>query len=443
MQIPVQWAVSQGMRVFALVWLGQLVSLVGSGLTEFALGVWVFQRTGSTLQFALVVLFIALPRILLSPLAGALVDRWDRRSAMILSDAGAGLGTLAIGLLLLSHQLEVWHVYVITAVSSAFNTFQWPAYAATITLIVPKEHYGRASGLVQVAQSVASLTSPVLAGFLVVTVGLGGVALIDFATFVFALLTLLAVRFPRPAPSAESLEAAGSLLREAVQAWAYIAQRPGLLGLLMVYAATSFLGITTEVLLTPYLLSFTTADVLGLVVSATGAGLLIGGLVMSTWGGPQRRIFGILGFEMLVAVCTVSIGARSSALLVGVALLVYFAAIALADGNSQALWQAKVAPGVQGRVFAMRRMISLSAFPLGLLIIAPLAEYVFEPLLAVNGPWAGSIGSIVGVGPGRGIGLLFMLTGLFNALVLVIGYLHPRIRLVEDDLPDAVADQAV
>jgi DHA3 family macrolide efflux protein-like MFS transporter len=429
---------SPGIYVFGLIWFGQLVSLTGSGLTSFALGVWVYQRTGSVMQFALTVFFIALPRIGLSPLAGTLVDRWDRRWAMILSDSGAGLSSLVIALLLFSNQLQIWQVYVLVAISSAFGTFQWPAYAATTSLLIPKQHYGRANGMVQLADSMASLASPVIAGYLMVTIGIEKVVFIDVATFLFAVFTLLLVRFPQAEVSREALSTKGSLVREALQGWRYITSRAGLSGLLVLYAATSFLGITTEVLLTPYVLSYTTPDVLGRIESATGAGLLIGGLVMTAWGGPKRRIYGIIGFEMLVGVCTVLIGLWTAPLLIGIAVFLYFVFIALSDACSHSLWQTKVAPDFQGRVFAMRRMISLSAFPLGLLITAPLAQYVFEPYLTVNGPWAGGLGRWIGVGPGRGIALVFILTGLFNVIVLGLAYLHPRVRFVEDEIPDAI-----
>ena len=231
-------------------------------------------------------------------------------------------------------------------------------------------------------------------------------------------------------------------MREAAAGWAYVARRPGLLGLMIFYAATSFLGVTTEVLLTPYLLSFTTEDVLGLVVSGTGAGLLAGGFIMSIWGGPKRLVHGIFGFEMLVSICTLRLGLRASPILIGVAAFLYFVGIELADGSSHALWQRKVAPDFQGRVFAMRDMIALSALPLGILITAPLAEFVFEPMLLENGTLAQSVGQIIGVGPGRGIGLVFILTGLFNISVVIAGYLYPRIRRVEDELQDAMVDEA-
>jgi MFS family permease len=430
------------MIAFVVVWFGQLVSLTGSGLTEFALGVWVFQRTGSPVQFALIILFATLPRILLSPLAGTLVDRWDRRLVMLFSDTGAGLGTLTIALLLFANQLQIWHIYLVTAFSSAFGTFQRPAYAAATTLLVPPQQYGRANGMMSLIRSVSSLVAPALAGFLIVTIGLPNVLLIDLGTFLFAVLTLSMVRFPSPPPSAESQATQGSLFHEAIGGWTYITRRPGLLGLLILQSATWFLGVPTEVLLQPYVLSFSSPDALGLIMSATGAGLLIGGLIMGAWGGPKRRIYGITGFEMLVCLCSVLIGLSASPLAIGVAAFLYFVCIELSDSSNQALWQSKVAPDFQGRVFAIQQMITVSALPLGLLITAPLAEYVFNPLLDNNGALTGSVGRIIGVGSGRGIGLMFIVAGLFNMLALIAGALYPRIWRVESELPDVITESA-
>ena len=169
---------SQTMSIFTTIWLGQTVSQIGSGLTGFALGVWVYQTTGSALQFALIALFSVLPRIALSPLAGGLVDRWSRRWAMIIGDSGAALGTLMIGLLFFSGQLEVWHIYVAVAISSAFSTLQWPAYAAITPQLVSKENLGRANGMIQLGRGAAEILAPVLAGMLVLVIGVQGIILI-------------------------------------------------------------------------------------------------------------------------------------------------------------------------------------------------------------------------------------------------------------------------
>ena len=134
-----------GMRTFFVVWSGQFVSLVGTNLTGIALAIWVFQETGSTTKLALVLFASQVPQLVATPIAGALADRWDRRVAMLVSDTGAGVGTLAIALLLLTDNLEIWHLYAALSFSGVFQALQWPAYSAATTLLVPKHHHGRAA----------------------------------------------------------------------------------------------------------------------------------------------------------------------------------------------------------------------------------------------------------------------------------------------------------
>ena len=431
------------MWVFNLIWFGQLVSLIGSGLTSFALGVWVYQRTGSVTQFALISVFTTLPGIVISPLAGALVDRWDRRWAMILSDSGAGFSTLVIALLLFANRLEIWHIYLAMATRSAFRAFQWPAYAAATTLLVPKKHLGRASGMVQAAEAAAEILSPTLAGVVVVTIQLQGVIFIDVATFVFSLVTLLLVEFPKPEgkeTTIEGKERKGSLWREAVYGWTYITARPGLFGLLIFFAGSNFLTGVVSVLITPLVLAFTSVAMLGTLLSFAGSGMLVGSLVMSVWGGVKRPIYAVLSFSLLGGLCILLAGFLHSVPVFFVTGFLYFFGVPIVNGSSQVIWQKKVAPQVQGRVFAVRRMIAWASLPLAYLLAGPLADRVFEPLLAVGGPLAGSIGRIIGVGRGHGIALLFVIMGILSVLATIGGYLYPRLRLVEEELPDAIAD---
>lgn len=431
--------VSRGMRVFIIVWLGQLVSLVGSGLTSFALGLWVYEHTGSVTQFALIGLFTALPNIVLSPLAGALVDRWDRRWAMILSDTGAGLCTLMMAFLFLTNRIEVWQIYLAAGASAAFGTFQWPAYSAAMTLLVPKKHLGRANGMVQFGQAAAEILAPALAGVLVLTTRVQGILLIDFVTFFFAVTTLLLVRLPGPETTTAAQARKDSLWREASYGWRFITARRGLLGLLVFFAVVKFLWGMVGALIAPMILGFTSADVLGIIISVAGGGMLAGSLLMSAWGGPKRRIDGVLHFELLSGLCFLLIGLRPSAWPVALGAFGAHLTIAIIYGSNQAIWQSKVPPNVQGRVFATQQMIAKSTTPLAYLAAGPLADKLFEPLLASDGPLTGSIGQITGVGPGRGIGLLFIVMGILKVAVTLGGYLYPRIRLVEDELPDAIA----
>jgi DHA3 family macrolide efflux protein-like MFS transporter len=434
-------SLSKGFRTFLLIWLGQSVSLIGSGLTGFALGVYVYQRTGSVTQFALISLSTALPGILFSPIAGALVDRWDRRRAMILSDLGAGLCTLSLALLLLTSRLQVWHIYIAMALSSTFSSFQWPAYSATVTLLVPKEQYGRSSGMIQLGEAVAHILSPVLAGVLIGLIRVQGVMLIDFGTLLFAVAMLLIVRVPRPPETAEGRSGRGSLLREAAYGWTYIRARPGLFGLLLFFAATNFSAGIVGVLFTPLVLSFSSADVLGLLMSIGGLGFMAGSLTMSAWGGPKRRVYGILGSSVLMGAVLFVAGIPPSLWTLGPAAFWYFYSLPIMNGCSQAIWQSKTAPDVQGRVFAVRRMIAWSSTPLAYIVAGPLADRVFEPLLAEGGALADSVGRIIGVGPGRGMGLLFIIMGFLILLAVLAAFSHPRVRRVELDLPDHVAEQ--
>jgi DHA3 family macrolide efflux protein-like MFS transporter len=430
----------RNIRVFTVIWLGQFVSLIGSGLTGFALGVWVYLTTGSVTKLSLIMLSAAVPGIVMSPIAGVLVDRWDRRKAMIFSDSGAAFCTLAIAVLLYLNQLEIWHMYVLLSISSAFSSFQWPAYSAATTLLVPKKHLGRAAGMVQTAEAASIIISPAAAGVLLIAIKIWGVIFIDFTTFLFALFTLSLVRVPRPVSTVSSAEKK-SFLSEAAFGWRYIVARHGLFALLIYFAVSNFVLGFMNVLFTPLVLSFSSAAVLGTVLSIAGVGMLLGGITMSAWGGPKRRVNGILGFSVLSGIALMVSGFRASALLIAAGFFIVFFAGPIINGCSQAIWQTKTSPDVQGRVFSVRRMIAISVTPLSYVMAGPLADRVFEPLMAVNGKFAGSIGKIIGVGPGRGIAVMFILMGVLLVLVTLFSYLYPRLRLLEDELPDMVEDE--
>jgi MFS family permease len=429
---------SHGMRVFTVIWFGQLVSTLGSGLTGFALGVWIYEQSHSTTLFALNLLAYAVPNLLVSPIAGALVDRWDRRWVMVMSDTGAGLCTLAVAVLFYSGNLQIWQVIALTALSASFSTFQWPAYSAATSLLVPKEQLGRAGGMVQIGEAISHLISPAVAGAMFVTVGLRGVVLVDFMTYIFAVLTLLLVRIPRPEVSTEGQAGKGSLWKEAGFGWTYIVSRAGLLGLLLFFAATNFLSGLINPLLAPLILDMTTADMFGYLASIVGLGMLVGTLVMSVWGGPKRRIWGVLGFSLLGSVFLSVLGLRPSLPLMAAAGFGMMFAMPIINASSQAIWQSKVALDVQGRVFSIRRMIAWSTLPLAYIVAGPLADKIFKPLLEEGGPLAGSLGQVLGVGPGRGVGLMFVVIGFLSILVTVLAYLNPHVRNVEDELPDAI-----
>jgi len=428
-----------GMRTFLTVWAGQLVSVTGTTLTGFGLQVWVYLETGSVTRLALVSLAFALPSVLLSPVAGALVDRWDRRLTMLGADLLAGAATLVIALLYFTGYLEVWHLYLLAGVEALGNAFQAPAWMAAIPLVVPKKHLGRANGLVTANEAVALVAAPAIAGAMLATVGLGAVLLTDVATFLVAVLTLLAVRFPRP-PGGEH-GPTRSLRADVATGWRYLRERSGLLWLLTIYAGVNFVLAFVNVLLIPLVVSFTSEAAAGGVLSAAGAGMLGGSLVMSVWGGPKRqRIAWIMGGIAIGGLCVVVSGLRASLPLIVVGAALLMLGTPVVNTTSQVIWQLKVPLGMQGRVFALRRMVAQAAYPVGVILAGPLADRVFEPLLAPQGSLAGSVGSVIGTGPGRGIAFMFILAGLGTMAMAVVGWLHPRVRRIEEEIPDQVAE---
>ena len=422
-----------GGRIFGVVWIGQLVSNLGSAMTSFGLGIWVYQETGSATRLALIVLAARLPMLLVSPFAGALVDRWDRRWAMILADTGAAVGTLAIVLLLAAGNLETWHLYLALSFSGAFAAFQFPAYGAATTLLVGKEHYARASGLLQLAGSIGRVAAPTVAAGVVVWFGLTPLFVFDFVTFLVAVGTLLLVRFPAAEPSERKGRGVRGLLLEAKEGLDFVLERRALFILMMSFVVVNFAFAFQGVLLIPLLLNLTTEQMAGFIVSIGAAGIVAGSLGVSVWGGPKDRIAGVYLPILAMGVGLILIGLRPGVGLVIAGILLLHLTHPVAGASSQSIWQSKVPPNLQGRVFAIRQVSAISAAPIAFLLAGTLADNVFEPAMAEAG---GVVGTVFGSGPGRGIGVMFVLAGVFVLLTVLVAWNHSRIRNLEMEVPD-------
>jgi DHA3 family macrolide efflux protein-like MFS transporter len=427
------------MRAFIFIWVGQLVSLLGTGMSRFALTIWAFQITGEATALALVGFFSFAPSIVISPIAGALVDRWNRKLVMILSDLAAGLMTIVVLLLYVTGNLEIWHLYVTGFIAAIFEPFQWPAFSAAMSTMVPKEQYGRANGLVSLADSVSTIAAPLMAGALLVAIGLGGILAIDIVTFLFAIGSILLVKIPQPARSAEGEASRGSLWQDSIYGFRYIWRRKSLLGIQFTFTISNFFGSMAMILVAPMILARTGNNslMLGTVQSAMGVGGVVGGLAMSLWGGPKPRIHGVLAGFILFGIFGDALMGIGQTIQVWVAAgFIGLLILPFINGSNQSIWQAKVPPDLQGRVFATRRLIAQIAGPIGLLLAGPLADRVFEPAMQPGGALAESWGWLVGVGPGAGMGLLIVVTGLLAALAGVVGYVIPQIRNAERLMSD-------
>ena len=430
-----------GPRAFFTITLGQLVSTVGSGMTRFGLGIWVLEETGDAAAYTTLLFAAVLPLGLASLVVGPLVDRWNRRWTMLLANSAASASTLVIALLYFSDALELWHLYVALTLNGIANAFILPSLESSVPLMVPREQLGRAQGLMQMVQSFEIILAPVLAVAVLVPLGLGAIFVVDFVTFgiSIAALTLSAVPQPRrlAGDAAESLWAG---FRFGVD---YMRARPALLTLLFYVTATMFLmpGIGYA-LATPLALSFSDEAGAGVVLTSFGVGSLVSGVLLAAWGGPQRRMDGILAACAAAGAAAIVTGLRPSLALTSVGVFFIGMSFVSAIGLNRVIWQVKASPAVQGRLFSLRVAIGVAAQSLGILAAGPLAESVFEPLMEPGGGLAGSIGSVLGVGDGRGMGLMYVLAGALLLLIALVSALVRRIRLLEDQLPDFDPEEA-
>jgi len=428
-----------GMKGFMVVWIGQFVSLLGSAMTGFALPIYIFGETERVRELALLGLAFMLPLILFSPFAGTIVDRNSRKKMMIISDLAAGATTIVVLLLVWTGTLEVWHLYITNAINGAFQTLQWPAYSAAISMMIPKEQYGRANGLVMLAESGSNIFAPIMAGALLGFIGLQGILLIDVVTFLFAVGALLFVFVPDPPRTVEGQQGKGNFWRESAYGFVYIWRRPSLLGLQLVFTIGNFFATLAFTALAAMILYRTVqnAQLFAWVMAAGAIGGVLGGLLMSAWGGPKPRVHGVLvGWVLSGLLGMALMGVGRNWMVWALSSFLGNLLVPIINGSNQAIWQAKVAPDVQGRVFSVRRVIAWAVIPLANLVVIPLTDGWLEPAMREGGRLVAQFTWLVGSGPGAGIALLFVFTGVASALVGLSGYLFPVIRNAETILPD-------
>ena len=427
-----------GMFGFTLVWLGQIVSVLATNMSAFALTIWVFEKTGSATALGLMQVFFITPLLIVTPFAGVMVDRYNRKLMMMVSDLTAGLATISILVLQAFGVLEVWHLYAAAVLQGLGNAFQWPAYSAAISTMIPKEKYGRANGMMSLIDMGPQVLAPMLAGALLPVFGLTGILSLDVGTFLFAIFILLFVHIPQPARTEEGTQSQGNILQEAVFGFRYIFARPSLLGLQLVFFFGNLCSGIAFTVLAPMILLRTGNDSvsLGFVQSAGAIGGVLGGIAMSAWGGFRRKVHGVLGGWIVCSFffALMGLGTWVPFWVATNALSALF--VPLINGSNQAIWQSKVAPDVQGRVFSARTLIAWLTNPISPLIAGTLADYVLEPAMRAPSGLSSAFGWLIAPGPGAGMGLLIFFSCLGGILAGLAGYLTPAIRDAEDILPD-------
>lgn len=424
---------------FGFLWLAQVVSRLGTQLTAFGIALTVLEQNDSVTQFSLTFFAAIAPEMALSLAAGVVVDRWNRRFALILSHIGAGACTLLLFLLYSQDNLEFATLLILISLSSAFNAFQYPAMSSATTLLVPKDSLAKASGLIQVGLGLSQMVAPLLGGFLLDSVGLSGILIVDVCTFSFAVVVLSILRFPTARISASGLRANKSVKDDLLFGWRYIRERTPLLLLLFYLGGLNLFGGITWTLLMPLIKSVGTASELGVVISLGGVGVILGGALMLTWGGPSRLIFGILGSIAFQGVLLMGTVPSQSLWSLGILVMGASLLFPVIMGCSDGIWLRKVPPDIQGKVLSFRPIVAQTPLVLAVLISGPLADQVFEPWMREGGALTEQLGPLFGVGPGRGIAVLMWFLGLCTGLWALVGFLIPQLRradlLLDDHQP--------
>lgn len=416
-------------KKFLLLCAGSLIASIGTGLTSFGLSVYVFEQTGLASATTLITLLAFLPSLILSPLAGVLADKYDRRVLMILGDGLSALGIVFILVCMVNGEAQLWQIGVGVTISSVFSSLVEPAFRATVTDLLSEEEYTKASGLIQVSGSAKYLLSPVLAGFLLAVSDIRLLLILDMCTL---FVTVAATFFVRKGIVSKTIENSEKLLNGFKTGWAALIKKKGVLILTIVSTAITFFIASIQTLSTPMILAFANSKVLGSGITISATGMLVSGLLLGVI--PIKKGYvKILCISLLLSgLCMAGFGFRENMVVICVFGFLFFSTLPFANASLDYLIRTNTANEVQGRIWGLVGIISQLGYVVAYAILGPLADYVFVPLLVKGGLLAKNVGAIIGVGSGRGIGLLIIITGILLAVTAVSLYRIKSVRELED-----------
>ena len=376
-----------------------------------------------------------LPGIILSPIAGAYVDRWNRRKVLIIAEIGIGLSTLCLAAIYWQGLFHIKYIIIFGLISSVFQAFILPALSASTIMMVPVKHLTRANGVRVIAIGLAQLLAPALAGYLLSSIELKGIFVLALVGIAFAVVSIVIIKIPQPLRMQLDEKKTG-ILSEMNVAWHYLLERRGLLLLLLFYAVMNFCVVSLNVLFIPLIKNFATVKEIGMVISIGGAGILIGGVATMLLGNIQHKIMTSLLMSAIISFAITSSTIMPSIYSVGIGIFIITAVFPLFMALSQTVWQQKLPAEVQGRVFGLRAAVIGATMPVAYILSGVLADGIFEPGMKAGGFLVKWLGALYGTGDGRGLAVMAGMYGILALLAVILALIHPRIRNLEKELPD-------
>ena len=438
-EAPAKKQVAPSMNLFLIVAAAQIISQIGTILSTFGTGIWIFQQTNVLSQFAMMFLFSVLPAILLLPISGAVVDRFNRRLILIASDALSAICSFGLLILLYNNGLQIWHVYVFTIATSAANCFRQPAYMAAITQIAPKMYLAQANSVSQFSAAIGSILASICGGVLIGHIGFKGLVTIDFATFIISFITLMLLRFP----DTMFTRLEEPIMKELMGGWNFIMKRKSLVAMVVFFLLTNFLISIFDVTITPLILSFTEPAVLGVINAFSGVGILCGAIGMLITGGTRKRAKGMVGFVIPLAVSIIIASLRPLPAFAAMALFGASLSVTVVNIHWQSLIQVKVGLELQGRVFAVNRMLVVVLTPISYITAGILADRVFAPIVQYGIFNSPIVSLVLGTGAGRGMRLVLLLAGTILLVWGILGVRYKKLSEMDDLLEDASQGEIV
>jgi MFS family permease len=435
-----------GYRAFLTIWSGQILSAVGTRMTNFALSVWLWDRTGSAFALSLMLLAAFGSTLLVSPFVGGLVDRLPRRATIIISDAGSTFTTLALALLFALGHAQVWELYAVNLLTGGFLAFQGPAFGAAISSMLEQAQYPRANALMSMIRSLPSLLAPSFASALIAFAGVKAILFLDSGSYLLAIGAVLVTTLPARTPSpADHEQAASGFWADAAFGFRYILRRRPLIWFEGLIFAVGVLAASGYAMLNPLVLarSGNSNGVLAAVMTTAAVGGVVGASTLTALKDTPHKIRRFLLATLVFSILgRILIGVGDTVVLWSVAMFVTHLCLPFMDGYTNAVWQERVDPAVQGRVFAARGFIENLTIPVGLLIAGPLATYVFEPAMRPGHSLARAFEPLVGTGPGAGMALICVGVGVIGILTVAFSFAVRPLREIETLIPRLPAPAA-
>ena len=417
------------MKNFYKLWLGELISSIGSGMTAFALSVYVYKKTGSVSYVSLITLLSFMPSIVLSPIGGLLADRYDRRLLMIIGDLFSGLGLVYILWSIQAGEKSIVPIFVGITFSSIFTSLLEPSYRATLTDILEEENYAKASGLIQVAGSAKYLISPVIAGMILSVADIRVILLLDILTFITTCLMIFLVR---KSMNSETQNYKKDSFKGLLEGLFIIKENRGVYFLVIIMFFVCFFMGFIQILIRPMILALSSVKTAGIMESLCAVGLLIGSLWIGI-AGIKKNYSKILAVACFFCGIFMSMtGVNENLNIIGISTFLFFSTLPFMNSCADVLVRVSIPNELQGRVWGLISLITQMGTVVAYIISGIMADYVFEPMFNKNGILVENIGIIIGTGKGRGIGFMLILSGIGMLIMAIVIWKNREIREVSE-----------